>query len=307
VGPGDEVILAAYDYPGNFHSVHAVGAMPVLADVDPRNWNLAPEQIARAISTKSRAIIASHLHGGLVPMREVCEFAAARGLRVIEDSAQATGAIVEGRKAGTWGDVGILSFGGSKLLTAGRGGALLIREAAVHQRARVALHRGNHICPLSELQAAVLPPQLARLDQRNRCRAENVRRLAGLLGEIPGLRLFENRVNDGQPAYYKLGIQYEAECFGLPRTLFVAALRAEGIAMDGGFGALHVGRSARRFRQVFDLSEADRAHRGAVVLHHPILLAGSEEIDAMARAMQKIFAHRGLLGGPTAESHKLSE
>jgi perosamine synthetase len=303
VGPGDEVILAAYDYPGNFHSVHAVNALPVLVDVDPRNWNLAPEQIVQALGTKSRAILASHLHGGIVPMREVCELAAAHGLRVIEDAAQATGAIVEGRKAGTWGDVGILSFGGSKLLTAGRGGALLIREAAVRQRARVALHRGNHICPLSELQAAVLPPQLARLDQRNRRRAENVQRLAGLLHEIQGLRLFENRSADCQPAYYKLGIQYDAERFGLSRSLFLAAMRAEGIAMDEGFSALHVGRSARRFRQVSELSEADRAHRGVVVLHHPILLAGSEEIDAMARAMQKILAHRDLLSDTEGKSH----
>ena len=120
VGPGDEVILAAYDYPGNFHAVHAVGAMPVLVDVEAANWNLAPEQLAHAINPKTRAIIASHLHGGVVPVREVCDFATAHGLLVVEDAAQAPGAIVQGRRAGTWGDVGILSFGGSKLLTAGR-------------------------------------------------------------------------------------------------------------------------------------------------------------------------------------------
>ncbi len=307
VGPGEEVILAGYDYPGNFHSVHAVGALPVLVDVDPGNWNLAPEPLLQAIGPKSRAIIASHLHGGIVPMREVCELATTHGLRVIEDAAQAPGAIVEGRKAGTWGDVGILSFGGSKLLTAGRGGALLIRDAAVHQRARVALHRGNHICPLSELQAAVLPPQIARLDERNRHREANVKRLAELLGEIPGLRLFHNRAADCRPAYYKLGIQYDAERFGLSRGLFLAAMRAEGIAMDEGFSALHVGRSARRFRQASDLSEADRAHRGVVVLHHPLLLAGSEEIDALARATLKICAHRALLDGVRAKSHDLRE
>src|SRR5262249_27521235 len=131
VGPGDEVVLAAYDYPGNFLSVHAVGAHPVLVDVELGNWNLGPERLAEAIGPATRAVIASHLHGGLVPMREVMEVAAARGVAVVEDAAQAPGAEVQGRKAGTWGDAGVLSFGGSKLLTAGRGGALLTRRADV--------------------------------------------------------------------------------------------------------------------------------------------------------------------------------
>src|SRR5207248_3797133 len=68
VGPGDEVVLAAYDYPGNFLSVHAVGAHPVLVDVAPEHWNLAPQQVAQAIGPATKAVIASHLHGGVVAM-----------------------------------------------------------------------------------------------------------------------------------------------------------------------------------------------------------------------------------------------
>src|SRR5205823_4472841 len=77
VGPGDEVALAAYDYPGNFLSVHAVGAQPVLVDVEPGNWNLGPERLGEALGPATRAVIASHLHGGLVPMREVMAVASA--------------------------------------------------------------------------------------------------------------------------------------------------------------------------------------------------------------------------------------
>src|SRR5437870_8859264 len=80
VGPGDEVILAAYDYGGNFLNVHAVGATPVLADVDSSNWNLAPEGLQTALSPKTRAVIVSHLHGGIVPMREVMEIAGFNGV-----------------------------------------------------------------------------------------------------------------------------------------------------------------------------------------------------------------------------------
>src|SRR5688572_20241752 len=68
VGRGEEVLLAAYDYPGNFFNVHAVGAHPVLVDLDPGNWNLNLDRLAQAISPATRVIIASHLHGGLVPM-----------------------------------------------------------------------------------------------------------------------------------------------------------------------------------------------------------------------------------------------
>jgi perosamine synthetase len=292
VGPGDEVLLSAYDYPGNFLCVHAVGAMPVLVDVHPDNWNLDPAHLETACSPATRAVIVAHLHGGLVPMREVMAFAASRGARVIEDAAQCPGAVVQGRHAGTWGDAGVLSFGGSKLLTAGRGGALLTPHADVLQRARLALHRGNVVCPLSELQAAVLMPQLDRLDAHNASRLQQVRLLCDGLRDVPGLRPFVNACPDSSPAFYKVGFQYDADSFGLSRERFVAALRAEGIGFDEGFRALHAGRSGSRFRRAGELTEADRAHRGVVVLHHPVLLGTTADLDEVVRAVRKVWTHR---------------
>src|SRR5439155_216823 len=104
VGPGDEVVLAGYDYGGNFLSVHAAGARPVLVDVTGHNWNLDPAALEAALSPASKAVIVSHLHGGLVPMRGLMDLCRARGVAVIEDAAQAIGAEVEGRPAGAWGD-----------------------------------------------------------------------------------------------------------------------------------------------------------------------------------------------------------
>jgi dTDP-4-amino-4,6-dideoxygalactose transaminase len=291
VRPGDEVMLSAYDYPGNFLSVHAVGARPVLVDIDLHNWNLDPQRLAGAVGPATRAVIASHLHGGMVPMREVMAAAAAYGLKVIEDAAQAPGATVQGRQAGTWGDVGILSFGGSKLLTAGRGGAVLTRHADVHHRARLWLQRGNQVCPLSELQAAVLRPQVDKLHARNAYRTASVRLLTELLHDVPGLRAFVNRTEDTSPGYYKLGFQFDAERFGLPRDVFVAAVRAEGVALDEGFLGLHVGRSPSRFRADGELTETDRAHRGTVVLHHPVLLGTRAEVEDVAAAVRKVYAN----------------
>src|SRR5207237_10931694 len=152
-------IRAAYDYESNFLSVHALGAKPVLIDVHPANWQFDPANLEAAITPNTKAVVCSHLHGGIVPMREVTEIARGHGVGVVEDAAQAPGAVVQGRPAGTWGDVGTLSFGGSKLLSAGRGGALLFRDPQLFQRAKLWLHRGlQQWAPLSGLEAAVLRP-----------------------------------------------------------------------------------------------------------------------------------------------------
>jgi dTDP-4-amino-4,6-dideoxygalactose transaminase len=291
VGPGDEVVLAAYDFPGNFLAIHAIGAMPVLADIAPDSWNLTPEAVAAALSPTTKAVIVSHLHGGIVPMPELMDLVRGKNVAVVEDACQCPGALIAGRKAGTWGDVGVLSFGGSKLLTAGRGGAILTNRADVHQRARLHQLRGNLVCPLSELQAAVLLPQLAKLDDRN---AERDRRVAELLvafQDIPGLRSLQNQSASHRAGYYKLGFQFDASAFGLDRAAFLAAVRAEGIAFDEGFRAAHVGRSPRRFCAAGPLTEASRADTGMVVLHHPVLLAGADAVAEVADAVRKI--HRG--------------
>ncbi|HEU0176763.1 MAG TPA: aminotransferase class V-fold PLP-dependent enzyme [Blastocatellia bacterium] len=289
IGPGAEVILAAYDFIGNFNDVVAVGARPVLVDLDPDNWNLNPELIGEAIGPNTRAVLVSHLHGGVVPMKRVVEIAREHGLRVIEDACQMPGALIDGRKAGTWGDAGVISFGGSKLLSAGRGGALLTSSPEIRQRAQVYCNRGNHAYPLSELQATVLLPQLERLDDRNRERSKSVSKLAESLKAISGLRLLENRETSDFPGYYKLGFRYDpVEFDGLSRELFVRAARAEGIEFNAGFRALHLCRSSRRFRKAGELAVATIADANMLTLHHPALLAGDDAIDQVARSVKRI-------------------
>jgi perosamine synthetase len=294
VGPGDEVILAAYEYEANFLSVHAIGAKPVLVDVSPRNWNLAPGNLAAAVGPATKAVVCTHLHGGLVPMPDVMAVAAQYGLAVVEDAAQATGAMIRGRKAGTWGHVGTLSFGGSKLLTAGRGGALVFADGRLFQRARVWLSRGvQQWAALSELQAAALRPQLPQLDHATAVRWMNVvGRFDSLFAEAKsvGLRRFRNppEDTDNRAAFYKLGFRYDPAAFGLPRDLFVRAMRAEGIAFDAGFKPLHSGRSPSRFRAVGELPEATKAGERCVKLHHPVLL-DFEAVGRVVRAVRTVY------------------
>ncbi|HZH31807.1 MAG TPA: aminotransferase class V-fold PLP-dependent enzyme [Pyrinomonadaceae bacterium] len=289
VGAGDEVILAGYDFIGNFNDVVAVGARPVLIDVDSRNWNLAPELIAGAVSPNTRAVIVSHLHGGVVPMKALMDVAREHGLYVIEDACQMPGALLDGRKAGTWGDVGVISFGGSKLLSAGRGGALLTSSPEIKQRVRLHCNRGNHAYPLSELQATVLLPQLERLDERNERRAVAVRRLLSEWDDMSGLRPLSNRDAASSPGYYKLGFRYDARAFGgLSREKFVLAARAEGVEFNVGFRAFHRCRSSRRFRQAGDLASSADADAKMLVLHHPVLLEDEQCLKQVTLCVRKL-------------------
>lgn len=295
VRAGDEVLLAAYDYPGNFLTIHALGATPVLVDVHPDNGNLDPAAVEAACGPATRAAIVSHLHGGLVSMRQLRDIADRKGVKIVEDACQCPGARVDGKHAGTWGDVGVLSFGGSKLLTAGRGGAVITPHAEIFQRARLHQQRGNVVAPLSELQAAVLLPQLERLDQSNAFRRANVCRLLDAWRDLPGLRPFASLQGDDEPAFYKLGFFLNNEAFGLSRERFLAAVRAEGIAFDEGFRAVHVGRSPSRFRVPGTLLEAEKVHRQTVILHHPILLENDTSIEKLAQAIRKIWQQRDIL------------
>ena len=290
IAPGDEVLLAGYDFPGNFRAIEDVGGVPVLVDLAEGNWNLDPALLDAAAGPAVRAIVVSHLHGGVVPMRGLTNWARDRGIAVVEDACQAPGATIEGRPAGTWGDVGVLSFGGSKLLTAGRGGALLTRREDAHQRMKVFCERGNQAFPLSELQAAVLIPQLRKLNERHALRQSAAARLLAALDGCLGLRPLVNTATETSPGYYKLGLKFvPQELPGVSRDDFSAYARAEGIALDAGFrGFLH--RGSRRCRRAGDLSHSTAAAGRMLVLHHPVLLAGDGAVDRLVAGLKKIAA-----------------
>ena len=288
VGAGDEVLLGAYDFPGNFRAITAVGALPVLIDLNRNTCGIDPANVAAACSNKTKAVIASHLHGGLVDMPRLIEAAKAHGLVVVEDACQASGAIVYGRPSGTWGDAGTFSFGGSKLLTAGRGGAVVTQRADVAQRMKVYCEEGNDAFPLSELQAAVLMPQWQKLSGRHAHRGAAAKKLVELLGGIPGLRCLARRPEQSEPAFYKFGIVYDAAKLGdVARNDFCAAVRAEGIALDPGFRGFAT-RGGRRCRRSGDLSVSAEYAEQMMLLHHPVLLEPDDAIRRVAETIRNL-------------------
>ncbi|HEY5313605.1 MAG TPA: aminotransferase class V-fold PLP-dependent enzyme [Pirellulales bacterium] len=288
VGSGDEVILAGYDFPGNFRAIEAVGATPVLVDIAADSWNLDVRQLASVTGDKIKAVLASHLHGGLVDMQQLMALARERGWLVVEDACQVPGAGVCGRPAGSWGDAGVLSFGGSKLLSAGRGGAVLCHQAEVQQRAKIFCEQGNHAFPLSELQALVVHPQLESLPSRHGRRLQAVARLLAGLQDTPGLRPLTGLPDDSSPAYYKLAFEYRGAALGnCPREQFVRMVQAEGIALDTGFRGF-LQRGPRRCRRGMSLHVAGQAAERAVLLHHPALLEEPTRLDHIAAGLKKV-------------------
>lgn len=307
VGAGDEVILSAYDFKANFTNVVLLGATPVLVDCRADDAQLDVAKVEAAFSDRTKAIIASHLQGGLVDMSVLREIADRRGVALIEDVCQAPGAVVAGRAAGAWGDVATLSFGGSKLVTAGRGGAVLTSRPEIAQRIKLYNQRGNEAYPLSEMQAALLLPQWKRLTHDNATRTQSVSkiaaRLAQLHGPTPSLApLCRSRLTTetaaGQyaPAFYKLGFWYDdAGLEGLPRERFCRAMRAEGTAIDPGFAGLHLIHAQRRFRVSGPLTNATRACSRVVMLHHPLLLDPETAVRDFQSALDKITRHARML------------
>ncbi len=287
---GDEVILAAYDFKSNFINALITGCTPVLIDTIAGFPVPDLNQLADAITERTKAIIVSHLHGNIVPMTAVRAIAARRGIAVIEDACQAQGAMVDGQRAGTWGDVGILSFGGSKLLTAGRGGAVLTSNAQIAQRIRLYTHRGNDAYPLSEMQAAVLLPQLAQLDARNAIRRERLQRLIRAIGGDADIRPAFNlsgltSSNSNLPAFYKAAFLSPPHWTEQDRGQFYASIRAQGVPLDPGFSGLHRIHSKRRFQTIGDLPNANRLHEHLMTLHHTPLLCPAETMPQIAKIL----------------------
>ncbi|MEO8494665.1 MAG: DegT/DnrJ/EryC1/StrS family aminotransferase [Planctomycetota bacterium] len=293
VNPDDEVILAGYDFSGNFRSIESIGARPVLIDIDPRTSSLDVAMVEQAIGPATRAIVVSHLHGGLAPMQSLREIADRRELQIVEDACQTPGGRVEGRRGGMWGDVGVLSFGGSKLLTAGRGGAILTAQQAVYQRAKSFCEQGNNAFPLSELQATVLLPQLEQLDARNATRQKNAEYLIEQLRELDGLSPIDKTPPGSAASYFKLAWLFDAGNWTVNRERFIAAMQAEGVAIDVGFRGFSR-RGSRRCRRASVLTNSERATESTVLLHHPVLLERQSTIERVASAFRKV--HQVLSG-----------
>lgn len=135
IGPGDEVIVPARTFVATAAAVARCGATPVVADIDPISQNLDEDSIAAVLSDRTRALIPVHLAGWPADMNSIMSAARASGLAVIEDCAQAHGALYNGKPVGTFGDIGCFSFCQDKIIsTGGEGGLVITNNTGLHKK-----------------------------------------------------------------------------------------------------------------------------------------------------------------------------
>jgi dTDP-4-amino-4,6-dideoxygalactose transaminase len=313
---GDEVIVPPYTFIATASACVQVNAVPVFADIDPETYNLDPRATEAAITDRTRAIIAVHIGGCPADMDAFRELAKRRGLRLIEDAAQAHSAEWRGQRIGGLGDAGTFSFQASKNLNAGEGGIVLTNQPDLYERAwsiinvgRVrdggryehSLLSGNY--RMTEWQGALLLSQMRRLEEQTRRRNENALYLARQLAEIPGIRPLKRDERVTCHAYHLFIFRYDAAPFGdLPRPQFLEALRAEGIPCSPGYTPLYRENAFRPDRATHPFAGerdygtircpvAERASTDeAVWLTQTLLLASREDMDDIVAAVRKIQA-----------------
>ena len=191
VGPGDEVIMPSYTFFATASAAWRLGARPIFVDIEPQDFNLNAQLVEEHITPATKAIIPVHLYGQCANLQAITEVAQRHGLAVIEDAAQAIGAEYHGRRAGSIGDVGCLSFYPTKNLGGcGDGGMLLTNRADLAEKLK--LLRGHGMSPryyhsvvginsrLDALQAAVLRVKLPCLEEWTALRQTNAERYTEL-------------------------------------------------------------------------------------------------------------------------------
>jgi dTDP-4-amino-4,6-dideoxygalactose transaminase len=255
VGPGDEVILPALSFSATGNAVLLFNSIPVFVDVDPDTFCIDPDAVERAITPRTKAILPVHLTGNVSDMGRLRDIANRHGLKIIEDACQAIGGAWGNRKAGTIGDAGVFSFQQSKNIMTGEGGMIVTSDPKLAARARQILNHGeltfgdeatvddlanvigfNFRMP--ELCAALGRAQLQKLDYVNEWRTRNADVLRAELVDIPGIVLPPSQRETGGLAkdvpHFFVAL-FDREAAGMPRDLFVAALRDEGIPVGTGY------------------------------------------------------------------------
>jgi dTDP-4-amino-4,6-dideoxygalactose transaminase len=196
VGPGDEVITTAFTFMATLAAIDYTGARPVLVDIDPDTFTLDVPAIAAAITPKTRTILPVHLYGHPADMDPIMDIARRHGLAVIEDAAQAHGALYKGRKAGSLADAACFSFYPSKNLGAcGEGGIVVTANSEWADRIRLLRNWGmtGNDGPevrafnyrMEGLQGAFLNVKLPHLDHWNHCRRQHARHYDSILTGTP--------------------------------------------------------------------------------------------------------------------------
>jgi len=331
IGPGDEVITTSRTFIASASAVVMRGATPILADVDPVSQNLTVESIRHALTTRTRAIIVVHLAGWPCDMDSIMEFARKLDIKVIEDCAQAHGAIYKGRRVGSLGDAAAFSFCQDKIMTTGgEGGMLTTNDCGVWKKAWAYKDHGKNYdvvfnqqhAPgfrwlhesfgtnwrMTELQASIGRTVLPKLATWIEIRRRNAAILTEFFKQVPALRVTE-AAPDLLHSYYKYYVFVRPHLIRKrwSRDRIIAAVNAEGIpCFSGSCSEIYLEKAFRQagLGPVNRLPIAEELGRTSLMfLVHPTL--NEKNMRDTFSAVEKVFTKASKPCADTADGDRL--
>jgi perosamine synthetase len=250
VGPGDEVIVPSFTFVAVANAVRYVGAQPVFADIDEESLNLDPGSVEAAITSRARAVIVVHTFGRPAEMGALLELTKRNGLLLIEDSCEAIGAEVGGRRVGSFGDVGVFAFYPNKQITTGEGGVVVTRNGEAARRIAALRNHGRYECGLehielgynyrlSEMQCALGFAQIGRIEAILTSRETIARRYCERLRGRADLELPATGVPGERLSWFVFVVRLAAQSGTEKRGAVMHTLAERGIATGRYFAPIH--------------------------------------------------------------------
>jgi len=323
LGPGDEIITTPYTFVASATAALYQNAVPVFADIDSNSYNLDPHEVEKAITDRTKGIVVVHLAGHPAEMDAFGEIARRHSLWIVEDAAQASGALYKGKLAGTIGNVGTFSTVDGKIMSTGEGGFCLTnddelaqRMGSIHNFFRQQATSNTHEFygigynyRMTEFQAAIGREQLKRLDRMVETRRRNAAYLTKHLQEIEGVKP-PSESPSIHHAFYYYPLRIDTRSLGITKEQFERALTAEGIpispsrstpllpttelfAKNLGYGGTNCPFSCPHRRNMIDYTAkkfpvAEAVHREVFWLTDALPVLSRRDMDDMISAVGKV-------------------
>jgi perosamine synthetase len=327
MGPGDEVITSPYTDMGTISSILTSRALPVMVDLDPDSYQMDPDEVEKAVTTNTKAIMPVHIMGLPANMERIMAIAKKHNLKVIEDSCQAPFARYQGKAIGLIGDLGCFSFQASKAIACGEGGAVVGNDEALMEQCFTVHNRGasrkgsnETIGPkyrMNEFEGAILLAQLAGAKERFEIRNANANYISSKLKGFPGLTPQKQYPGTESGSYYHYALTYHKEHFnGAHRTQFLKAINAEGIGLGSYiktglhhepwvdhmvnlkvYKTMFGEKRLKEYKERLDLPNCDQICNETLVSiwGSGTLLGTREEMDQIVNAIMKVYDNRDKL------------
>jgi perosamine synthetase len=290
-----EILIPTFTFYASASAAVFAGLRPVFVDADPETFNLSIDALESLVTERTTAIMPVHIYGHSPPLDRILEFAARHELVVLEDAAQAYGVTYQGRHAGTWGDVGVISFHADKTVTMGEGGVVLTDDAALYEKLRLLRNQGRlnsgtfvHDAlgmnfRVTDLQCAVGRAQLRKLPEIVAKKRDNHARYVANLNDVRGVRWLQLQADS---SHVPFRFALVSEC----RAQVAAALEQAGVETRSFFYPLHLQPALQKYAQE-PLPVAEELYTKGICLpvHQGLTSSEIDQISEIVRAV-----HSGL-------------